>query len=83
MRKHLLVLLSFVVCAGAMAQQVTGSCSAAAAEKKLQGSAKAAFLKKCEMDLKAMSTASTKQKKSMSGSGHESFGNCGHDAASL
>lgn len=83
MRKHLLVLLSLVVSAGAMAQQVTGSCSAAAAEKKLVGNAKTAFLKKCEMDLKTMSTVQSTQKKPMVSSREKSFGDCGHDASSL
>ncbi len=83
MRKNLLVLLSFVVSTGAMAQQVAGSCSAAAAEKNLVGSAKTTFLKKCEMDLKTMSTVQSKQKKPMVSSREKSFRDCGHDAASL
>lgn len=83
MRKHMLVLLSLVAGTGAMAQQLAGSCSTVAAEKKLVGSAKAAFIKKCEMDLKAMSTMATKQQKPMVSSKDESSGHCGHDAASL
>ena len=83
MRNPLLVLLSFVVSSAAMAQQVAGSCSIAAAQKNLVGSAKTAFVKKCEMDLKAMSTVASKQKKPMVGSREESYGDCGHKGADL
>lgn len=80
MCKHLLVILSLAFSAGAMAQAT--SCNASAAEKKLVGAARTAFLKKCEMDSKAMPTVATKEKKSMVDS-KGGFGNCGHDAASL
>ena len=81
MCKHLLVIMSLAFSAGAMAQQ-GASCSAAAAEKKLVGTAKTDFMKKCETDLKAMSTVASKDKKPM-GSSKGEFGNCGHDASSL
>lgn len=83
MRKCLLALMSLFVCAGAMAQQVAGSCNAAAAQKNLVGNARIAFVKKCEMDLKAMSTVAVKQKTPLVSSRQESFGDCGHKGADL
>ena len=83
MPKYLLVLLSIVVSTGAIAQQAAGSCSTAAAQKNLVGSAKTAFVKKCEMDLKAMSTVATQQKKPMVSSREQSYGDCGSKTADL
>lgn len=78
MGKHLLVILSLAFSAGAMAE--ASNCSAAAAEKKLVGSAKTAFLAKCNTESKAMSTAVTKERKSM-GDSKSGFGGCGHASA--
>ncbi len=83
MRKNMLVLLSLVVCTGAIAQQAAGSCSTAATQKNLVGSAKTAFVKKCEMDLKSMSTVATQQKKPMVSSREQSYGECGSKVADL
>jgi len=80
MVKHLLVIVSLSFSAGAMAD--AASCNAAATQKKLVGAAKTAFLKKCETDVKTMSTIATKEKKSADGS-MSGMGGCGHDAASL
>ena len=50
----------------------TGTCKAAAAEKKLAGAALNSFLKKCENDAKGACTKEAKQKK-LAGAAEKSF----------
>lgn len=80
MRTLVSILLSAGLSASAFAQGA--SCTAAAAEKKLSGTARAEFIQQCEKDSKARMTLATKDKKSgMLSSGKE--GHCGHSAADL
>jgi hypothetical protein len=59
--KPLVLVLSLTLATAAMAEGAT--CNEAAAEKKLAGAAKTAFLKKCEKDAKATCEAASKEKK--------------------
>ena len=60
MFKHLLVVLSLAFTTAALAASAV--CTTAAAEKKLTGATKTAFLKKCEVDAKAKIELVSKQK---------------------
>ena len=76
--KHFLALLAMFLTTAAMAQGTT--CNAAATEKKLTGTAKAAFLKKCEMDAKAKFELVSQEKK-LSVAPTSTFGkNCERDS---
>jgi hypothetical protein len=55
-----------------VAHAQTGSCKAAAAEKKLAGAALNSFMKKCENDAKGACTKEAKQKK-LAGAAEKSF----------
>lgn len=61
MLKKLIVILGLVVSAGAMAEDT--ACNVAAAEKKLAGAAKQSFLKKCELDARAICESASKDQK--------------------
>ena len=80
--KYLLAILALTVGAGAWAQG--SSCESAAVAKKLTGTAKAAFVQKCEIDAKAKlmstSTLATKDKKSYIAP-TSSYGGCEHGSA--
>ena len=82
--KYLLAILALTVGAGAWAQG--SSCESAAVAKKLTGTAKAAFVQKCEFDTKAklMSTATlaAKDKKSFVAP-TSSYGSCEGSASDL
>lgn len=80
MRKFLLVLGSFAFSAAAMADGA--SCQAAASAQKLVGSAKTAFLKKCEAESKNKLTLVNKSK-NMSMAPTSEFGHCNHDEKDL
>ncbi|MBX9587968.1 MAG: hypothetical protein K2X43_01605 [Hyphomonadaceae bacterium] len=54
------------------AQAQTGTCKAAAAEKKLAGAALKSFMAKCEKDAKSACSASAKEKK-LAGAAQKSF----------
>ena len=81
--KQLLAILALTVGVCAWAQG--SSCASAAAAKKLTGTAKAAFIQKCEIDTKAkpmsISTLATKDKKSYIAP-TRSYGGCEHGSAS-
>ena len=82
--KYLLAILALTVGACAWAQG--SSCESAAVAKKLTGTAKAAFVQKCEFDAKAMlmstSTLAAKDKKSYVAP-TSSYGGCEGAASDL
>ena len=80
MRNVLLVICSLAFSAAAMADGA--SCQAAATAQKLVGTAKTAFLKKCEAESKNKMTLVSKDK-SMSVAPTSEFGHCGHDGKDL
>ncbi len=88
--KKILVALSVVLSFAALAQAPASTCEAQAAEKKLAGAAKASFIKKCERDAGAASSASDAQascektaaEKKLAGAAKNSFVNkCMRDAS--
>jgi hypothetical protein len=64
------VVFAAVLMSAAHAQ--TGTCKAAAAEKKLAGAAEKSFMTKCESDAKKACNASAKEKK-LAGAAEKSF----------
>jgi len=80
--KNLPVILAMTLGAAATAQQA-GSCTAAATEKKLTGSAKTTFIQKCESDAKAKMVVSSAREKKYSGAPTGSYGGCDHSASVL
>ena len=83
--KEFVAILAMTLTTAAIAEGAI--CNAAAAEKKLTGSAKTAFLQKCEMDSRAKAQLVTKEvvtrEKKLSVSPTSSFRNCEHESSDL
>lgn len=80
MRKMLLAICSLAFSTAALANDV--SCQAAATAQKLVGSAKTAFLKKCETETRNKMTL-VNDKKNMSLAPTSEFGHCNHSDKDL
>lgn len=78
--KHLIALVALAFAGSALAQAAT--CTTEATARKLTGTAKTEFLKKCEGDAKAKLVMAPKERK-VSVAPTSSYGNCEHSASDL